>query len=637
MKSDQTAPARDALLPAALLRRIRRVSLKTRAPLAASQPSQDKTSPVISAHPASNEQATTLETIVPEQPSKADVDAQLGSNVLVFSPDDPMADIQKRLDTLYAKQASNEFGTDRWAVFFKPGQYQLDVKVGFYTTVHGLGANPDDTVIRGAVRSKADWMDGNATLNFWRGVENLCVIPEVPEDKDILVWATSQGTWLRRVHVRGPMVLSDNGGWSSGGYIADSKVEGQLDNGTQQQYFLRDTSLQSFIGGSYAQVFVGCKGAPPEDWPTKPYSNIEVTPAIREKPYLTLNADDSYEVQLPAFATQRSGPSWDGPPCDTVSVALATFYIARPGVDTAETLNAMLGLGRSILFTPGVYELSAALAVVRPNTVVLGLGLATLRPTSGTEAITVADVDGVHIAGLLLEASDKSSDVLCRVGDAKSSQDHSASPVVLSDLFCRVGGAVSGKAGKMLAVNLRDTIIDHTWLWRADHGTGVGWYDNTCPTGLLVDADDVLCYGLFVEHCQGYQTVWNGERGQTFFYQSEFPYDVPEQAVWSHSGRPGYASYKVADSVTRHSAVGLGLYCVFVAADNIRTFTAIEQPLTPVWQWMKSALVKHATVVRFGGNAGTGIEHVINDQGGGALEGHRLAMLDEVYSDSNGR
>lgn len=374
---------------------------------------------------------------------------------------------------------------------------------------------------------------------------------------------------------------------------------------------------------------MGSPGAPAENWPAKPYSNVCETPAVREKPYIIQEGDGNYAVQVSATEYGRSGTSWEQPTGSTKSISLAEFYLARPGIDTATILNILLSVGQSIIFTTGIYELEAALAIVRPGTILLGLGLANLRPTQGTEAITVADVGAVHLAELLLEASDNASDVLCRIGDAKSNNDHIADPVVLSDVLLRVGGAVSGRANKMLVINVRHTIVDHTWVWRADHGAGVGWFANTCHTGLLVEADDAICCGLFVEHCQGYQTVWNGERGQVFFYQSEFSYDVPNQAVWSHAGVHGYASYKVASSVRHHRAVGLGIYCVFVAADNVRTFTAIEHPLTSKWQGVKSAPVKHATIVRFGGNPGTAIEHIINNQGGLASESSKLARLDD--------
>src|ERR1700753_1613298 len=80
----------------------------------------------------------------------------LGANVTVFDPSMPVADIQAKLDAAYAKQVDNEMGTDRYAFLFKPGTYgtgdpPLQVKVGYYPEVSGLGASPDDVVINGKI------------------------------------------------------------------------------------------------------------------------------------------------------------------------------------------------------------------------------------------------------------------------------------------------------------------------------------------------------------------------------------------------------------------------------------------------------------------------------------------------------
>src|SRR5262245_16897633 len=114
-----------------------------------------------------------------------------GSNVLIFDPS--MRDVQQRIDAIFAKQEANQFGAERFAYLFKPGKYDLDVQVGFYTHVAGLGTSPDDVDITGAVRSKARWMrNNNATCNFWRCAENLSVTPA--QDSNINIWAVSQGT-----------------------------------------------------------------------------------------------------------------------------------------------------------------------------------------------------------------------------------------------------------------------------------------------------------------------------------------------------------------------------------------------------------------------------------------------------------
>ncbi len=115
------------------------------------------------------------------------------------------------------------------------------------------------------------------------------------------------------------------------------------------------------------------------------------------------------------------------------------------------------------------------------------------------------------------------------IGPEGSKASHAGNPISLHDIFFRVGGAGVGRAGVDLRINSNDTIIDHTWIWRADHGSGVGWNSNLSANGLVVNGDNVTVYGLFVEHHQEYQVLWNGNRGRTYFYQSEIPYDPPDQ------------------------------------------------------------------------------------------------------------
>ena len=220
-----------------------------------------------------------------------------GPNVLLFDPSQPISEIQSRLDAVFAQQEANQFGPERYAVLFKPGRYALDVNVGFYTQVLGLGQMPDDVTISGAVRSEASWLGNkNATCNFWRSCENLAVVPagETP-----LTWAVSQATAMRRVHIHGDLNLWD-GGWSSGGFLADSQVDGQVNSGSQQQWLSRNAGWGSWTGHTWNMVFVGVTSPPPGDWPEPAYTVVARTPRIREKPYLCVDAKGKWAVQVHA-------------------------------------------------------------------------------------------------------------------------------------------------------------------------------------------------------------------------------------------------------------------------------------------------------------------------------------------------
>jgi len=537
--------------------------------------------------------------------------------VLIF--DASMTNIQERLDEVFSQQERSQFGPGRYALLFKAGKYDLDVQVGFYTQVLGLGRSPDEVSITGAVRSKARWMaNHNATCNFWRGVENLAVTPT--QDGNVNVWAVSQATALRRVHVKGDLNLWD-GGWSSGGFIADCRIDGQVNSGSQQQWFSRNAEWGKWKGANWNMVFVGVVNPPPGRWPDPPYTVIERTPVAREKPYLFIDEAGRYFVMVPALSTNGApGTTWSTGQTPGAALPIDRFHVARPEADNAAGINAALSSGKHLLLTPGIYHLEDSIWVSRPGTIVLGLGYPTLQVNNGTAALSIADVDGVKVGGILVEAGATNSDTLVQVGEPGSRRPHAADPMFLWDVFCRVGGAQAGKATSMMTINSHDVVGDNFWLWRADHGRGVGWNSNPNKHGLIVNGNNVTLYGLFVEHTQEYQTVWNGNGGRVYFYQSEMPYDPPTQEAWKHGEVNGYASYKVADTVTTHEAWGLGVYCVFHAGPIVAE-NAIETPPAP------GVKMHHMVTIRLSGRPNSGINHVINGTGGAVIT-TRKAIVD---------
>ncbi|MET8633883.1 RICIN domain-containing protein [Streptomyces sp. NPDC004680] len=540
-------------------------------------------------------------------------DVDLGPNVVVFDPSMPSSTIQSRLNSIFQQQETNQFGSQRYAVMFKPGTYSNDVNVGFYTQVLGLGLSPDAVTINGAVHAEADWFQGNATQNFWRGAENLSVNPTGGTDR----WAVSQAAPYRRIHLRGNLAL-DDGGWSSGGYLADSKIDGQVRSGSQQQWLTRNSQLGSWTGSNWNMVFVGSQGVPATSFPNPPYTTVDRSPVTREKPFLYVDSAGAYQVFVPSVRTNSTATSWASGSPAGASLPLDQFFVVKPGA-TAAQMNAALAAGKNLLVTPGVYHLNQTLKVTRPDTVVLGLGLATLIPDNGITAMTVADVDGVSVAGLLFDAGTTNSPTVMEVGPSGSSASHATDPTSLHDVYFRVGGAGVGKATTSLVVNSRNVIGDHMWIWRADHGNGVGWTSNTADTGLVVNGDDVTMYGLFVEHFQKYQTIWNGNGGRTYFYQNEMPYDPPNQSAWMNGSTQGYAAYKVAGSVTNHQAYGLGSYCYFNVNPSVTAEHSYEVPNTPGVQF-------HNMVTVSLGGTGT-IRHVINDRGGPSNSSTNVANL----------
>jgi hypothetical protein len=529
--------------------------------------------------------------------------AEFGPNVLIFDPSMPSQAIQKQIDAAYAVQEHNEFSLQRNALFFLPGSYSVDVPVGFYTEVMGLGASPDATRIAGNVHADANHEHNNATTTFWRAAEGFSVGPAA----GTMQWAVSQAVSLRRMHVRGDLVLHQHHGWASGGWMSDSLVDGNVDSGSQQQWISRNCDWKSWTGSNWNMVFVGVVHPPEGAWPEPPYTKVDKTPVVREKPFLQVNDAGEFSVRIPALRTDTVGITWRGGETAGETIPIARFYIARPDVDTAETINAQLARGKNLILTPGIYEVIAPIRVTRPHTVVLGLGYATLRPVKSTAAMTTADADGIEIAGLLFDAGPSESPVLLEVGPEGSRARHAKDPIALHDVFFRVGGAGVGRAKVNFRINSNNTIVDHTWIWRADHGDGVGWDLNTSENGLVVNGDTVTIYGLFVEHHQQFQVLWKGNGGRTYFYQSEIPYDPPNQASYTSApGVNGWASYKVSEGVTSHEAWGLGVYSVFEHPDVLLT-RAIETPKSPQVRF-------HDMITVALGDHGA-ISHVIDDTG----------------------
>jgi hypothetical protein len=535
-----------------------------------------------------------------------------GPSVLLFSPSMPAAAIQEEIDKVYAIQRNSEFGPERYALLFLPGNYNVDLPVGFYTEVIGLGASPDDVHITGNVRADASRSHNNATCTFWRAVEGFSVTPAGVAN-GTMQWAVSQAAPFRRMHVFGNIVLHQNGGWASGGWMSDSLIDGNVGAGPQQQWISRNSEWGSWTGANWNMVFVGVPNPPAGEWPVPAYTKIAQTPIVREKPFLQADALGKVSIRVPALVSNSAGITWRGGSTPGRSIPIDRFYIAHPGADSAATINAQLYRGRNLILTPGIYNLTEPIRVTRPGTVIMGLGFATLRPVNGTAAITTTDVDGVILAGLLFDAGPINSPVLLEVGPEGSKASHARNPISLHDVFFRVGGAGVGRAAVSLRINSNDTIVDHTWIWRADHGSGVGWELNTSANGLIVNGNDVTIYGLFVEHHQQFQVLWNGNAGRTYFYQSEIPYDPPDQASYTSGldakGAPinGWASYKVADHVISHEAWGLGVYSVFRHPSVVLT-RAIEVPVKPGIRF-------HSMITVCLDNLGE-IGNVINNTGG---------------------
>ena len=563
-----------------------------------------------------------------ESPGQPD----FGPNVHIFNSSMPQSDIQATVDAIAAQQVSNQFGTQRYALLFEPGTYgsatkPLNFQIGYYTTVAGLGLSPDDVVINGSIYVRNQCFGANnctALVNFWRSMSNLTINVTTPGFGCYSgeFWAVSQAAPMRRVHVNGFMTLMDYctpPSFASGGFIADSEFDGSVVvNGSQQQWITRNSKVDQWTNGVWNQVFSGVVGAPAQCFPSQascggPYTTLAASPVTREAPFLYSDPEDHFKVFVPSLQHNTVGTSWGAGATPGSSISIDEFFVARPS-DSVGTINKALRRGKNLILTPGIYQLDRTIEVTRPDTVVLGLGIPTLIPRHGGVAMNVAGARGVLLSGLLFDAGAARSPVLLQIGsrDGQNESDD-GDPSALQDVFFRIGGAAPGKATASLVVNSDNVILDDIWAWRADHGNGVGWTVNTADTGVVVNGDNVTAYGLFVEHYQKYEVIWNGDGGNVVFFQNEMPYDPPSQAAWMEApGVDGWAAFKVSSEVERFTGYGMGSYSFFNLHVNIYAAHAFEVPdiLPP------SSLHDLLTIFLDAKNGSGGILHVVNDTGG---------------------
>jgi hypothetical protein len=558
----------------------------------------------------------------------AAVSPRFGDHVYVFSPHMALGEIRATLEKIAKRQISNQFGNERYALFFEPGSYgsrehPLNFQVGYYTAIAGLGASPTDVIINGSaqVRNRCFHHSCVALDNFWRSLSNLTldVSPDAGCDTGE-VWAVSQAAPMRRVRITGgDLRLADtctSPSYASGGFIADSEFEGKVFNGTQQQFMVRNSKLNGWSNGNWNQVFSGVLQAPSQCFPAKPscgpYTTLAASPVTRESPFLYMDSRNQYQVFVPAVQSNTVGTTWAGHPAAGESISIAKFYIATPR-DTAATINSALGAGRQLVLTPGNYYLDRSIVIARAGTVVIGLGFPTLIAKHGIIPMRIAASKGVSISGIIFDAGDLNSPELLRVGERLApGKDESSDPSALHDVFFRIGGARDGRATVSLVVNSNNVILDHIWAWRADHGHGVGWRRNTAETGVIVNGNGVTAYGLFVEHYQKHEVLWNGDDGTVVFFQNEMPYDPPSQAAWQEApGTEGWAAFKVDDSVKRFHAFGMGSYSYFNRGVEVYAANAFKVP-----SGLAPSSVQDLFTIFLNSAASGGIRSVVNGQGG---------------------
>lgn len=440
--------------------------------------------------------------ISPGNPNKSG-EVQWGPNVYQIDGSWSTVQIQNLVDSIHHKQVNNEMGNERYGIYFHPGVYgsasqPLMIQLGYYTEVAGLGKRPTDVVIYGKIEvynrcfdpalfnDQGQFVpsDGSghciALNNFWRSLSNLSV-HIISRNQDQCrsranFWAVSQASSMRRVSfVNGDVSLMDYctmPAFASGGFLADSKFSGEIENGSQQQWISRNINVQQNWSGSvWNQVFLGSQGVPSGfSFPDPPVSTLSETPISREKPFIYVE-NDEFHVFVPSAVTNTRGPSWDqsnNTPGE--SIPLDEFFVITPSTATGDIDHA-LGFGLHLLFTPGVYDVYKTIYISDAGTVVLGMGHATLTARNGVVPIKTSNAPGIILASITIDAGEAESPLLLQVGSKTDPSNSSPNnPITLSDLYIRVGGPYVGKTNVAIEINADNVLIDHAWIWRADHG-----------------------------------------------------------------------------------------------------------------------------------------------------------------------
>jgi hypothetical protein len=552
-----------------------------------------------------------------------------GPNVCVFNNTMSQASIQTDLDNIASQQVSNQFGSQRFAIFFEPGTYgsatnPLIFQVGYYTSVAGLGLKPGDVVINGSINVYNQCFGTNciALDNFWRSLSNLTI--NVMGNKpggggcsaNTDFWAVSQASPLRRVQVNGLLSLMDycdgSPDFASGGFIADSEFTGKaVTNGSQQQWVTRNSNLVGWSNAVWNQVFCGTNGAPAQNFNVNggKYTTLATCPVTEEEPFLYTDSQGNFNVFVPAVQHNSVGPAWASGTEAGTSIPLSKFFVASPGT-SGSAMTSGMARGLNLILTPGVYNLNQQIVVPHADTVVLGLGLATLVPQQGNAAMKVVPNNGVKLSGLIIDAGPGNSPVLLTVGTPGPSS--ASDPDLIQDVYFRIGGAATTPVSATVSLldNAGNSIIDNIWAWRADHGNAVGWTVNQADTGVEVTGDNVTAYGLFVEHYQKNEVIWSGQGGTDVFYQNEMPYDPPSQSAWMASKtQDGFPAFLVTGNVKSFQGYGMGSYIVFIQTSaTLFADAAFQSPHTP------GVKFQGLVILYLGGSGGD--KSIINGVGG---------------------
>lgn len=515
-----------------------------------------------------------------------------------------------------------------YAFLFMPGTYTVNIPIGYYTHVAGLGKSNKDVIFNGGpiVDNGSVLYSVGALNNFWRTCENITVNPTYDyavenqyNTSKTMIYAVSQACSLRSVVINGNLSLANmaqdykNMGFSSGGFMANCEISDVLDMGSQQQFICRNTKYGTFPNISWNHVNVGCQSEKERKGccinttkPTSGVKNLTVVDTkintVREKPYLFFNGDDTITVRASIInSIEVICPGYS--PASGVSnnidknIKRDNYKIVNEDI-TSESLNKILkdNTCDCIIFSPGRYKIDTT--IILSGQLLFGLGLPVLTSTTNNTIISGYG----NICGIIFEAGAGGNGNQVLV-------DLSGNPSYLWDIICRVGGGDNHEqiysVDTMLHIGGDNSVLDNIWCWVADHYADdnlyVGWENAICNIGVHVTGNNVSAYGLFSEHTRKRNVLWDGDNGEVYMFQSELNYYVP-----GTSGTTDIVSYEIGSTVKNHKLYGAGAYSFF---------EAIAQMSPSGFKWASTTNVDYQNLVTVFLNGYGGISHIYNDKG----------------------
>ena len=224
------------------------------------------------------------------------------------------------------------------------------------------------------------------------------------------------------------------------------------------------------------QVFSGVEGAPDDAaFPNPPYTTIDETPVSREKPYLFV--DDRRALQRArARGADRTPAASRGPTARRAgrSIPITDFFIAKPGDSVKDDQQRARARPAP---DPHAGRVRHRPARSRSSAPTRSCSAWATRRSPPSAARCRSKVEGCRRASSSPASrstpAPAQSPVLLQVGKPGNGQARRSTRRTRSrsrDVYFRVGGPHIGKADTALEVNADHVLIDHTWVWRADHG-----------------------------------------------------------------------------------------------------------------------------------------------------------------------